>query len=711
MKISSILERIDENQMFVPAFQREYVWKKDDAKELIDSLIKDYPTGTMLLWETNNPPELKGAYKYDTRQGNVRILLDGQQRITTLYMLITGKYPPYYQEHEITHDIRGLYVNVETLELSYFAKTKMENNPRWQNITDIFKKTVNPIDVFKLLEEQNGGEEISRDRQNLIFSNISNIERILDREFPEQTIPAKASIREAIDIFYKVNASGVSLTEAELALAQISGYWAEARDMFKAKLEELNKQGFPLKLDFIVYALLGCLYHMGSDMRKLHSEDNKERVQAAWKILEGKTLDYVFNILRSKAYVDHEKEVSSIYAVVPIIVYCFQKQEKHLSDIEIRKVVKWFYYSQIRRRYISQLPQKLDFDLKIVRDSEQPFDDLLSVISDESRLEILPTEFIGRGVQHPLFAMMRWYFKSKSAVCFTTGVKLHKNMGKKYQLEYDHIFPSAKLSAAGYGQENRHKFALAQEITNRAILTQIANREKSDQPAQDYLSTVKENYPQALSLQLVPEDEDLWKIENFEMFLQKRREMLAEELNQYLEQITETALSEIPISLEDIINNGENEEIEFKSSLRWDCENEVLNKDLESVIAKTIAALSNADGGLLLIGVEDDGKILGLVKDYETLSGDKDKFERHLMGIITNHFGESFAVSKIKISFPIVYGEEICKVEIRPASNLLVFKSKDKNGQAKEAVYSRRGNASVEIPPSELQTFIKERFG
>jgi len=63
MKISTILDKIDENQLFIPAFQREYVWKRDDAKELIDSLIKEYPTGTMLMWETANPPELKGPYK------------------------------------------------------------------------------------------------------------------------------------------------------------------------------------------------------------------------------------------------------------------------------------------------------------------------------------------------------------------------------------------------------------------------------------------------------------------------------------------------------------------------------------------------------------------------------------------------------------------------------------------------------------------------
>src|SRR3546814_6101370 len=112
----------------------------------------------------------------------------------------------------------------------------MENDPCWQNVTDIFQRKVRAKDVVRTLEAR--GETVSRERDDLIDDNVKAIENILDREFPEQTIPVQATIREAIDIFYKVNASGVSLTEAELALAQISGYWPQARDTFNAKLTE-----------------------------------------------------------------------------------------------------------------------------------------------------------------------------------------------------------------------------------------------------------------------------------------------------------------------------------------------------------------------------------------------------------------------------------------------------------------------------------------
>ena len=270
MKISQILDKIDEKQLFIPAFQREYVWRRLDAKNLISSLIKDYPTGTMLTWETNHPPELKGDYKYDSKQGSVKILLDGQQRVTTLYLLMTGNIPPYYKEHEILQDIRGLYVNLETTSLEYYKEKIMQNDPLWVNLTDIFKGIIRFRDVIGKLEQKQDGERLSREREDLIDDNFRSIEKIKDREFQEQIIPPKASLKEAIDIFYIVNASGVNLTDAELALAQISGYWPEARELFKSKLVELAQGGIILKLDHVIYILLAISHKMGSKLEKLH---------------------------------------------------------------------------------------------------------------------------------------------------------------------------------------------------------------------------------------------------------------------------------------------------------------------------------------------------------------------------------------------------------------------------------------------------------
>ena len=718
MKIREIIDNIDKQHLFIPAFQREYVWKRPDAKNLISSLIKDYPTGTMLTWATTNPPELKGDYVYEITKGVVKLILDGQQRITTLYLLIKGEIPPYYKEEEILNDVRGLYVNVETLTLEYYKKNQMENDPLWVDITDIFQGNVNVFDILEKLEAKNNSDEIDKDIQKLIYNNITSIDRIKDMEFAEQIIPAKANIKEAIDIFYIVNASGVNLTDAELALAQISGYWPQAREEFKEKLEELKAKGWVFSLDFIVFTLLAVTHHQGSKMSKLHSADNKEVIQHAWHVLRDRVLDYTCNILQSHAYVDHTHEINSVYALIPIITHVYHQPGNKLSENEINKVIKWFYYSQIRFRYISQLRHKLDKDIGIVVNSSNPFDELLNLINEEKALEIKPSEFKGRGISHPLFSLMRWYFKSNDAICLSKGVQLRKNMGEKYSLERDHIFAYARLKNSKnengdlyYDMDDKFDYSLAQEMTNRCILSQAGNREKSDMDAQAFLENVQQEYPSALRLQCIPEKKELWKIENFQKFLEKRREILADELNNYLKNIsiTEDVKSEIPIN--ELIESGEHSFLEFISTMRWNVREVKSDKKMEEIIIKTISAFSNAQGGKLLIGVADNGEILGLQDDYNSLKeANKDYFEIHLNNLINAAFGKSFAPGAIQVHFPVIDENEICVVDIEPGKSPLYIDVASKTGIKQRKFFVRSGNSSQDLDIDEAATYIQSRF-
>lgn len=133
----------------------------------------------------------------------------------------------------------------------------------------------------------------------------------------------------------------------------------------------------------------------------------------------------------------------------------------------------------------------------------------------------------------------------------------------------------------------------------------------------------------------IPTNEELWKIENYEHFLEERRTLLANESNTFLESITSSNQSENPITIEEVIAEGESSELEFKFSLRWDRKENRINKTLESVVIKTVAAFANSQGGSLLIGVNDDGSISGLEADYLSLKGaNPDKFELHLRDLL-----------------------------------------------------------------------------
>ncbi len=709
MEIRQIIDKIDDSQLFVPAFQREYVWKRPNVKALFSSLIYKYPTGTLLTWETTSPPELKGPKKYNSDMGSVKLILDGQQRITSIYMITKGRLPPYYTAEEIKTSVTGLYVNLLSLELEYYKQQTMKNNPTWVDLTDIFNGAVRASDIRRAYFS---GRNPDRTIEDTIDVHFEAINAIQSREFPEQIVPVSANIKEAIDIFYVVNSSGVNLTDAELALAQICGYWPEARDTFKAKLAALESAGFVFKLDFVVYTLLAVLFDQGSDLKRLHSSDINEQIRSAWRRLETKVIDYVVNLLRTHAYVDHSAEINSVFALIPIIGYVFKTDDATLNDLEIKKVVKWFYYSQVRQRYVSQTQQKLDKDLGVVRVSENPFDELLSIIQSERPLEISKDEFVGRDVRHPLFSLMRWYFKSKGAVCLGTGLGLRQNMGSQYALEKDHIFPYSALRDNGYPVDNRFKYALAQEITNRAILTQTENRTKSDTAAFDYLSAVAKKFPDALSRQCIPEATDLWYMERFEEFLEQRRTILAAELNDFLSAITMTDLNEGSVDIDELISEGEHNELEFKSTLRWDVELCRISKDRERDILKAISAFNNGEGGTLIVGVDDDQNILGLDLDYATFGeGDKDDFELHLRSLMNRSWGIEFTTMNVTVDFPRVGENDLCAIEVKRGTKPLYLEVQDRHGRKTEKFYVRSGNSSQPFEnASEVASYVAKRF-
>jgi hypothetical protein len=290
-------------------------------------------------------------------------------------------------------------------------------------------------------------------------------------------------------------------------------------------------------------------------------------------------------------------------------------------------------------------------------------------------------------------------------------MSLRKNMGKKYQLELDHIFPFSRLKGAGYGKENRVKYALAQEFTNRGLLTQVANRSKAAMDPAVYLAEVARKFPHALELQCIPTDTTLWQLANYEQFLEARRKLLASHINAFLVGITAMEGEFVPATIEDLIAEGESDELEFKSSLRWDLREGVASKKIEEVIVKTVAAFANAQGGSLVIGVDDDGQVVGLLHDYQSFDeADRDHFELHLRNVLNQRLGAAFVASKVQVRFHAVDGADVCQVDVTAAAEPVIVTSRDKNGQPVEKFYFRSGPSSQEMSLSELSAYVKERF-
>ncbi len=175
-------------------------------------------------------------------------------------------------------------------------------------------------------------------------------------------------------------------------------------------------------------------------------------------------------------------------------------------------------------------------------------------------------------------------------------------------------------------------------------------------------------------------------------------------------------VTQSPARVEEIlreeITGGETFHLEFKSSLRWDCREDKVNKDLENIIVKSVAAFNNADGGTLLIGVADNGEILGIEKDYSALRQQgKDYFEIHLRNLLSSKYGVGYTSKNIAVDFPWLSGHEICRIRIRRGRAPLYTVVKAKNGAAVEKFFVRSGNTSQVLENiSEITDYIFSRF-
>lgn len=171
------------------------------------------------------------------------------------------------------------------------------------------------------------------------------------------------------------------------------------------------------------------------------------------------------------------------------------------------------------------------------------------------------------------------------------------------------------------------------------------------------------------------------------------------------EEEIETAIErQSEFSISDIVNQGENESLEFKSTLQWDTRQNIQDNGLRKPVLKTIVAFLNSQGGTLLIGVNDNGEVYGIEKDLTTLRNSTDRFASHLTSLFTQYIGAEYALY-IKIRFESVDGKQVCVIQVKQSSTPVYFKSKQGY-----KFYARFGPTSRELDTKETVAYIKANW-
>jgi hypothetical protein len=695
--ISELLDEIKHKELVLPEFQREFTWNRSKSSELLNSLFKGYPTGSLLIWKTDDPPKIKNdAYDLE-KVRRVKVLLDGQQRLTSLYINRFGEVPPYYDEEEIPDGFFDLFFNLKNGIFKYYSKKQMENDPYWKPVIDLFNKEYSVFDLVQSVEDTNIDNTYKE-----VESNLNKLKNILDQEYPVQYVPTDADTPKAIEVFDLINSQGSRLNEADIILAYMTSNWPDIRRKLKEKISEMEENNFEFSLTFMIRCMVAITEGIG-DLSS-YGESTEEKLKEGWNKLDI-WLDYLASWLTKKANIYSTKDLNSTYVLVPLITYV----SKHgaFDEEEERKFLYWMYGSLYKRRYTSNTDTTLHQDITSLLKEPGPQSLIANLKEEEGDPEVSPSNFDTRGVGHPLYEMMVVVLRDNEAVDWSNGLPMTENVGDQFNIERHHIFPVSVLKDAGYETSvNQLDKKRVHEIANRIPLTKSGNLDIFDQKPEEYLPEVVERYPKALDQSLIPKNRDLWKVENYEDFLAKRRELIADAINDFMETLLEGQKEE-KTRIKDLITQDENEKLEFKSTLRKDMQEKgIPEKILEKASLKTLAGMSNSrQGGKLIIGVDDDGGLVGLKEDYQTLGkGDQDGFENHFTNIISQRLGDGM-LPFIDVDFSNINGSEVCVVDIDPCPRPVVYEDGDE-----EKYFVRFGNSTRELGLQDAEKHMREHF-
>lgn len=696
--IAELLKQIDRKEILLPEFQRGYVWNSDQVRGLFQSLYRKHPTGHLLVWKTYKPSPVRGGTV--VTDGHSLLLLDGQQRLTSLYVLFEGKAPPFYEGESL---FPNLHFNVQTEEFRFWQKTIMEKNPAWIKVHDFLREGLDAV-----LEKMDRLPEEERDMYQKNLSRLSKLNRIREYTYTvDQLSGDEYGIDEVVDIFNRVNKAGTPLTKADLALAHICSIWPEARDELRGFSRSMGGHGFGVDMNFLVR----CIAGMAAGSVLLEGpffRVGAEELQRAWKALR-EAFEHLVNVLRHDAFIDSLEDLPSIYVLVPMTLYLAGHSGAFPSESIRRKFIRWMYLAGIWSRYSGATETKLQQDVSLVggRDLDPTHELEAAILRERGRLTLESSDLAGASVQSAYATFSYVLARAREARDWFSGIRLYdKAIGKSNGLESHHIFPRAVLGKAGYHASDDRK--VINELANRAYLTQKANRSIHSKAPSEYLPEVEANQPGALRAQCIPMDRSLWAPDRYLDFLTARQNLLAQAMNEFI-------ASWLPVDTPDEvdeaairtrISGGESETLEFKSSLRWDRRESRVNKDLERVVVKAIAGFLNSKkGGTLLIGVGDSRVLTGLEDDYATLpKKDRDGFELHLYQLVGRDLGESVSTF-LTVTFHQLDGHDVCQITVEASDHPVYIPE----GQG-SAFFLRVGNATRPLPVNEAVRYIQGRW-
>lgn len=546
-KIVSYLndEEAEGGGFWLPNIQRPFVWSEEQIARLFDSIMREYPISTLLVWKTKEAVKHRkfiDIYRRDIKltdfyvPDNTRskmMVLDGQQRLQSLFIGLRGS----YEGRELYFDVLsgGVAAAPEDIRFRFAFKTANPGWP-WVRFKDlVFQNNRLPGEMADALA-QSAPQALSQDAFRTVSRNIERVrqEFVTDDNITFQELdgidnPDAYRVDDIVEIFIRANSGGTKLGKSDLLFSLLTSSWDEADGEMEALLEDLNQGSFDFDRDFV---LKSCLSMLGKGARyevgKFRDGKTKEEIIAKWDEL-AEAIRAVRDLLVSKTYIRSDRAMPSYLALIPLIYYRFHHPAKFAANQDMAAYLLRVLVTGVFGGSPDNLIDKL------VRNIQEQQDFVLSeiygVIRAEGRsLEITPAvifdQYYGSRTIHLFFNL--WYRD------FDYSPALDANGP-----QVDHIFPQSLLKTVKdinpeSGKRNilHYRAEHRDQLANCMLLTAEENgfSGKCDKPPAEWFARSRfssdATHKRYLQIHPIPDDPELWKLERYDDFVAARKALI-----------------------------------------------------------------------------------------------------------------------------------------------------------------------------------------
>lgn len=737
--ISSLIEDIDLGKIGLPELQRPFVWPNVNVRNLFDSIYRGYPAGFLLFWDTGADGVLKTIGTKENRLPPKMAIVDGQQRLTSLYAVIKGS---EVIRADFSKSPIRIAFNPLTERFDVPDATTTKDKAYIPDISVLWHKETKLLAFTRIfLKELSATRELSQEEAERIEESIGRLFNLPHYQFTALTLSPTVGAETIAEVFVRINGSGKKLNQSDFIMTLMSVFWDEGRADLESFALNATKPadgqaspynhfikpspdqmlrvtvGLSLKrarLEAVYNALRGRDPKTGLDSSEKR-EDQFARMQVGQKTALNLANWHHFLSALTLAGYRGEKMISSQTAIMySYVLYLIGIDDFAIPRDVMRKVISEFYFmAALTGRYTSSPEGRFDSDLAIVRDLSTADEYLAKlremtglVLTDDYWTINLPSQLATSASQSPsLFAYnaalirldaVALYSPFKIAALVDPAIR-----GSKAALERHHLFPRGYLEEIG-----QKDIKQVNQIANFAAVEWPQNIKIGKQPPRDYVPVLDAalSAPQREQMYFWHALPPLWWELDYQNFLVERRARMAKVIRSAWNDLTGKLqpIAFSPVDVTELITAGEGDAIEFKSTLRTNLHTRQHDDKIQLAVLKTITGFLNAKGGTLLIGVSDSGEVLGLEADG---FANEDKMGLHLVNLMKDRVGDVF-IPYVHYHFEDEEGGRVLAVRCEKGPKAAFVK----DGSI-QRFYVRGGASTQELQGGSIHEYCKQRFG